>query len=162
VRYSVNSEYVLDKYIIGSRRLKQMSYERYKILIALADILAKDEIESIRNGTCPWCGRRFKGKGIAMHLKSRAVRMIKIRPYGSDWHYVYDIYPSIPCRYHYAKLIEYISDCYIKLRVLLKHKKYPKFELDIDGKRYRFKNAGELVDFIRSNPDLITKLVNGG
>ncbi len=159
MRLAVATEYLIDRYLLRPKSLPPRIYEQYKLVIALVDVLAPEEVAKMRKGVCPWCGRRFRGKGLVRHLKSSAVWSVKVHPSGGDWFHVTEIYPRIPCRFHYFKLVEYLANAYVKLRSMITKTGPRLVMLKLDGKVYRFKNKGELADAIRNDHEVRRKVV---
>jgi len=156
---AVATEHVIDRYLLKRRGLNTRFYDQFKLVIAVAEVVAGEEIAKIRQGICPFCGRRFRRSGISKHLKNSAWRTLKVHPHGSDWFWVQEIYPKNPCVYKYAKLVEYIADAYIKFRSAVRKTSPTRILLEVDGKVYRFRNVEEVVQFIRRNPDVVMKVV---
>ncbi len=161
MRLAIHTEYIIDRYILRRKGLNTRFYDQYKLVIAVAEAVAGDEIAKIRQGTCPFCGRRFTRLGIAKHLKSTVWKSFKVRPYGSEWFWAHEIYPKNPCVFKYAKLVEYIANAYIKFRSAVRKTSPTRILLEEDGKVYRFRNMEEVVQYIRKNPEIIYKVIEG-
>jgi len=161
MRLAIHTEYIIDRYIMRRKGLCTRFYDQYKLVIAVADAVAGDEIAKIRSGICPFCGKRFRRSGIAKHLKSTVWKTLKIRPYGSEWFWVQEIYPKNPCVYKYAKLVEYIANAYIKFKSAVRKTSPNRIHLEVNGKVYRFRNIGEVVQFIRKDPKVVYKVIEG-
>jgi len=161
VRLAIHTEYIIDRYILRRKGLCTRFYDQYKLVIAVAEVVAGEAIAKIRQGICPFCGKRFGRSGIATHLKNTVWRTLKVHPYGSEWFWAHEIYPKNPCVFKYAKLVEYIANAYVLFRSAVRRTTVGKYRLEVDGKVYRFRNVEEVVQFIRKNPEVVYKVIEG-
>ena len=152
----IASEHVIDNYILG-KKMKPKAYGQYELLLVVVDVLAGDVVRAVRKGRCPFCGRVFPTKrGIARHLKVTSWKVMRIRPYGSDWFWVREVYPKNPCAFKYAKLVEYLASVYMKLRNSIRRwGRVANLRLFAGGEEYDFRNFSEVAEFIRRNPDVL-------
>lgn len=156
----IASEHVVDNYILG-KRMKPRAYGQYGLLITVVDVLAGDVVAEVRRGRCPFCGRSFPSRGaVARHLKSTAWGIMKVGPCGSDWHWVYEVYPRNPCAFKYAKLVEFLASAYVRFRNAVRCAGEHGLRLVVDGRSYGFRNSSEVADFIRRNPDVLKVVVD--
>jgi len=159
VRGNLLYEIILDKYILGSRRLRKLlEGEMYNLLFAVADALYGEEISMIRSRRCPFCGKHFKR--ISQHLKVSSSRLLRVRAQDSNvfrtwW---WDTYYTNPCVLKYSLMKKDIISTYLRLKALIKEKKVNSYsiKLQLPGMPLlRFRNRGELALYIRQNPDVI-------
>ena len=128
---------------------------RFKLIRAVADSLASEEIRKLRNRVCPFCGRRFRTKAsLASHLRITGWRSVMIPSYGTDYPVKYEIYPTNPCPFLFNQLVIYIVSTYRNIKKMCTT--YGKnLVLRVDGKKYRFGGWGELAEFIGKHPEVV-------
>lgn len=124
-------ETYLVRYIIfgDEPRLPQI-----RLLITLTDIMLKDVIKSVRNGTCPFCNSKFKK--IYNHL----------------------VYSASPCSRTFSLTITHVYTTYTKLTKYVMRRK-GELILDLPNtERLSFKNKEELINYLRDHEEIIKQL----
>ena len=82
---------VVDNYIRKRDYRRQRLRERYPLLIAVADIVLKDVISSIKACACPYCGAKMRARGSVIHH----IIVYHTGAYYNDIKYVVDVYAKL-------------------------------------------------------------------
>jgi len=107
---------MVDKFILRPRKLKE-----YHPIMDVAMELYGEEITSIRNKTCPYCGKAFRSRhALALHLKNHSTKLVKVR---ADENYLprkwwHDVVWTNGCALRYRMMLKDIVDEYLKRRVI--------------------------------------------
>ncbi len=140
---------IVRKYLLG------IGGRRFKLMCVVADLLAGEDKEKLRNNVCPFCGRRFRTKAsLASHLTLTGWRTVMIPSYGTDYPAKSEVCPTNPCPFLFKELVTYIVSTYRNIR---DNMKYGGRELVLKAgdKVYRFKGWRKMEEFLRSHPEVV-------
>jgi len=142
-------------YSIVRRYLLGTGNGRFRLIYAVVDTLAREEMEKLRNKTCPFCGRRFRTKAsLASHLSITGWKTVKIPSYGIDYPVRSEVYPTNPCPFLFKELIMHIVNTYKNMRMSMNCWKR-NIVLTVNGKKYKFVGWKELEKFLRHHPEVV-------
>jgi len=140
---------IVRKYLLG------MGNGRFTLMYTVSDILAREEIEKLRNNECPFCGRRFRTKAsLVSHLTLTGWRTVKIPSYGTDYPAKYEIYPTNPCPFLFKELVMYIVNTYRNIKMSMDYWG-KELILKVNGNMYRFRSWREMGEFLRHHPEVV-------
>jgi len=111
VRCAIALEIMLDKFILRPKKLK-VNHPIFKTAMELYG----NEILSIRDKVCPFCGRRFRK--MSTHLKNYSTELIKVE---TDENYLprkwwHDVVWTNGCALRYRMMLKDIVDEYLRRR----------------------------------------------
>ena len=157
-RASLTMESVLWDYMVLGKPAKGNTW---KLLLAVADAVAGDVVESCRRRECPFCGRRFRSaSALARHLSRTG--WVTQPVLGVSEPFSRFIYPRNPCAYHLSECLKYVVDAYLTLRESVR-KAGGHYVLTLpNGRRRWFSSVGRLSKFIRENKDLVKEVLRCG
>jgi len=111
LRYPISLEIMVDKFILRPKKLKK-NHPIFKVAMELYG----EEIMSIRNKVCPFCGRQFKC--IRIHLKNHSTKLVKVE---ADEDYLprkwwHDVVWTNGCALRYRMMLKDVVEEYLRRR----------------------------------------------